>query len=75
MLRQTEIQTQFTRILGEVDHHPAARRFCFLHWLWHDYCELARLLLESGRPLLVSVLPDISILVGPPGRPCHLVIR
>lgn len=70
-----QIQHQFHRILRELPDHPAARRFCFLDWSHDHYCSLAKLLLECGQPLLVNVLPDISILVGPPGRTCHLVIR
>jgi hypothetical protein len=70
MIDPAEIEVQAVRILREFPEHPAARRFCFAGWVIEDYQQLLARLGEAGIALLRAVLPDGSILVGPPA-PCY----
>lgn len=70
MITDAEIETQALRIVRELPAHPAARRFCFLGWHAEDYHRLAARLCQAGLPMLRAVLPDASLLVGPPA-PCY----
>jgi hypothetical protein len=70
MIDQAEIEIQADRILREFPGHPAARRFCFAGWGIEDYQRLIARLGEAGICLLRALLPDGSILVGPPA-PCY----
>ncbi len=71
MVADEEIAAQATRILRELPAHPAARRFCFAGWDRRDYLRLDAQLCLSGTPTLRRVLPDESILVGPPALPAR----
>ena len=75
MVGEQEIAAQAARILQELPAHPAARRFCFAGWDQCDYRRLEATLSLAGIPSLRHVLPDESILVGPPGPTCQLQIR
>jgi len=75
MVAENEIAAQAARILRELPAHPAARRFCFAGWEKRDYLLLEAKLSLASTPTLRHVLPDESILVGPPGPRCHLQIR
>lgn len=75
MVDEREIEVQATRILRELPEHPAARRFCFAGWELQDYQRLEARLCLADRPLLRYVLPDESILVGPPAPRRDLRIR
>jgi hypothetical protein len=66
MVTELEIAAQAARILRELPHHPAARRFCFAGWQMPDYQRLEAQLCLAGTPSFRRVLPDESILVGPP---------
>ena len=70
MIDQTEIEIQAARILREFPQHPGARRFCFAGWAIEDYHQLIARLGEAGISLLRAVLPDGSVLIGPPA-PCY----
>jgi hypothetical protein len=70
MIDLAEIEIQAARILREFPEHPAARRFCFAGWAIEDYQRLIARLGEAGIGLLRALLPDGSILVGPPA-PCY----
>jgi hypothetical protein len=70
MIDAAEIEIQATRILSELPAHPAARRFCFAGWGMEDYQRLLARLADAGIAALRAVLPDGSILVGPPA-PCY----
>ena len=72
MVAEKEIAAQAARILRELPAHPAARRFCFAGWERRDYLLLEAKLSLAGTPTLRHVLPDESILVGPPGPSCQL---
>jgi hypothetical protein len=75
MVAEQEIAAQAARILRELPAHPAARRFCFAGWDQRDYLRLEARLSVANTPTLRHVLPDESILVGPPGPACQLQIR
>jgi hypothetical protein len=66
MVSETEIAAQAARILRELPEHPAPRRFCFAGWSRPDYERLEQQLARAETPALRQVLPDESILVGPP---------
>lgn len=75
MIRDEEIDAQATRILRELPEHPAPRRFCFADWEAADYHRLVDRLCQAGVSALHYVLPDVSLLVGPPAPRCELRIR
>jgi hypothetical protein len=75
MIAEHEIDAQATRILRELPEHPAPRRFCFAGWDLNDYHRLEARLRGDGTPALRHVLPDGSILVGPPAPRCELRLR
>ena len=75
MVTEEEITAQAIRILKEMPEHPAPRRFCFAGWDVSDYQRLEARLCREGRPFLHYVLPDASILVGPPAPRCELRLR
>jgi hypothetical protein len=75
MVADDEIARQAARIVRELPAHPAARRFCFAGWDRRDYLRLEAQICSSGTPSLRRVLPDESILVGPPAPPAHLQLR
>jgi hypothetical protein len=75
MIADDEIARQAARILRELPQHPAARRFCFAGWDRRDYLRLEAQICLSGTPTLRRVLPDESILVGPPTPPAQLQHR
>jgi len=75
MIAEEEIEIQALRILRELPEHPAPRRFCFAGWELADYQRLELRLDRAGTPALRHVLPDSSILVGPPAPRCDLRLR
>ena len=75
MVAEEEIEAQAARILRELPEHPAARRVCFADWEFGDYQRLEARLCHTGVPALRSILPDGSILVGPPAPHCELRLR
>jgi hypothetical protein len=75
MVSECEIAAQAARILRELPEHPAARRFCFAGWQRPDYERLDQQLARAATPALHQVLPDESILVGPPAPFCSLRLR
>ncbi len=75
MIAEEEIAAQAARILRELPEHPAARRFCFAGWKHQDYLKLEARLRRAGTPAYRHVLPDESILVGPPAPFCALRLR
>jgi hypothetical protein len=75
MIDDHEIDAQAARILRELPQHPAPRRFCFAGWDVSDYQRLEARLCVEGPPALRYVLPDGSILVGPPAPRCELRLR
>jgi hypothetical protein len=75
MVSDTEIAAQAARILRELPQHPAPRRFCFAGWQLADYERLERQLARDETPALRQILPDESILVGPPAPVCQLRLR
>jgi hypothetical protein len=75
MIAEEEIAAQAARILRELPDHPAPRRFCFAGWGLQDYQRLEARLCRAGTPALRRILPDESILVGPPAPACALQLR
>jgi len=75
MVSEDEIAAKAARILRELPEHPAPRRFCFAGWKLQDYQRLEARLKLANTPALRSILPDESILVGPPGPACALRLR
>jgi hypothetical protein len=75
MIAEDEIAAKAARILRELPEHPAPRRFCFAGWELHDYQRLEARIGRAGIPAFRRILPDVSILIGPPSPACALRIR